>query len=331
MDQGESEGVARRYDVPNAGMTGAGWFTGYFRDAATGLDYADQRYHQPGMGRFMTPDPYTASVGPADPGSWNRYAYTRGDPVNRVDRSGLYDTGVCDGIDFYLAIGDGCFGDGGDPGIGSGPSGDPNGCPAADPQLGLSFAGSVGSNGMPCPYWGAVPAPVVPVATTTCSLEVESFSLNALGGYGPDLHGSLYFTASMGSTLVSQDVVEGYTPDGKVLKAAVQPGNSGPVGNVAGTGTNDGTITGANVCGALAILQADVGKINGANISYGAYFGPNSSSALRYMLQSLQSLLGSSWYSIPWGLTEFGYNTKLPGLEGGGNQPPRPRGRPLPL
>jgi hypothetical protein len=37
----------------------------------------------------MTPDPYTASGGPADPQSWNRYAYVGGDPVNRNDRSGL--------------------------------------------------------------------------------------------------------------------------------------------------------------------------------------------------------------------------------------------------
>jgi hypothetical protein len=29
-----------------------------------------------------------ASGGPADPGSWNRYAYVAGDPVNRVDPSG---------------------------------------------------------------------------------------------------------------------------------------------------------------------------------------------------------------------------------------------------
>ncbi len=32
-----------------------------------------------------------ASGGPKDPGSWNRYAYTRGDPINRVDRRGLED------------------------------------------------------------------------------------------------------------------------------------------------------------------------------------------------------------------------------------------------
>jgi RHS repeat-associated protein len=54
-----------------------------------GLDYADQRYYVPGAGRFMTADPYRASAGPSDPGSWNRYAYTQGDPINNTDSSGL--------------------------------------------------------------------------------------------------------------------------------------------------------------------------------------------------------------------------------------------------
>jgi hypothetical protein len=40
----------------------------------------------------MTPDPYKASGGPPDPQSWNQYAYTRGDPVNRLDPNGLDDT-----------------------------------------------------------------------------------------------------------------------------------------------------------------------------------------------------------------------------------------------
>ena len=78
-------------EKPSATTNGTEKFTGYFRDAESGLDYADQRYHNPGTGRFLTPDPYMASVGPADPGSWNRYAYTRGDPVNRYDRLGLQD------------------------------------------------------------------------------------------------------------------------------------------------------------------------------------------------------------------------------------------------
>jgi hypothetical protein len=41
----------------------------------------------------MTPDPARNSAGPTDPGSWNRYSYTRGDPINRYDPSGLDDEG----------------------------------------------------------------------------------------------------------------------------------------------------------------------------------------------------------------------------------------------
>jgi RHS repeat-associated protein len=52
-------------------------------------DYADQRYYRVGTGRFGTPDPYMASGGPADPGSWNRYAYVQGDPINSYDPTGL--------------------------------------------------------------------------------------------------------------------------------------------------------------------------------------------------------------------------------------------------
>jgi RHS repeat-associated protein len=60
----------------------------YTRDSATGMDYADQRYYSNQFGRFMTPDPYKASGGPQDPGSWNRYAYVGGDPINFADVSG---------------------------------------------------------------------------------------------------------------------------------------------------------------------------------------------------------------------------------------------------
>ena len=63
----------------------------YWRDSASGLDYANNRYYSNDYGRFMTPDPYSASGGPADPQSWNRYAYTSGDPVNRFDPAGTCD------------------------------------------------------------------------------------------------------------------------------------------------------------------------------------------------------------------------------------------------
>jgi RHS repeat-associated protein len=94
-------------EKPSATTNGTEKFTGYFRDAETGLDYADQRYHNPGTGRFMTPDPYVATSAsasnPSDPGSWNRYAYTRGDPVNRLDPSGLDD---CDPNDLSTCLPD---------------------------------------------------------------------------------------------------------------------------------------------------------------------------------------------------------------------------------
>jgi RHS repeat-associated protein len=81
-------------EKPSATTNGTEKFTGYFRDAETGNDYAKNRYHQPGMGRFMTPDPYMAAAGgkqdPRNPGSWNQYAYVQGDPVNYVDSEGLY-------------------------------------------------------------------------------------------------------------------------------------------------------------------------------------------------------------------------------------------------
>jgi RHS repeat-associated protein len=64
-------------------------FATYTRDA-TGLDYADQRYYSSSLGRFLSSDPYAASGGPKDPGSWNRYAYADGDSINRIDPKGLY-------------------------------------------------------------------------------------------------------------------------------------------------------------------------------------------------------------------------------------------------
>lgn len=89
---------------PSATANDTEKFTGYFRDAATGLDYADQRYHQPGVGRFMTPDS-AASAKSNDPGSSNKYAYAGGDPVNRTDRAGqdwddFWDIGFFDPFDF---------------------------------------------------------------------------------------------------------------------------------------------------------------------------------------------------------------------------------------
>ena len=65
-------------------------FGTYFRDSTTALDYARNRYYSNRLARFLTADPYRASGGPADPGSWNRYAYVQSDPVNFRDSQGLF-------------------------------------------------------------------------------------------------------------------------------------------------------------------------------------------------------------------------------------------------
>ena len=79
-------------------------FGTYTRDD-TATDYAGQRYYGVGTGRFNTADPSTGSSAAA-PGSWNRYAYVQGDPINRYDPRGTddinagcaaFDDSFCDG------------------------------------------------------------------------------------------------------------------------------------------------------------------------------------------------------------------------------------------
>jgi RHS repeat-associated protein len=63
-----------------------GWSPLY---AGTASGRLDQRYYAPGTGRFMTPDPIgIAGVKLRSPGSWNRYAYVHGDPINFTDPAG---------------------------------------------------------------------------------------------------------------------------------------------------------------------------------------------------------------------------------------------------
>jgi RHS repeat-associated protein len=93
--------------------------SGYFRDAESGNDYADQRYASPGFGRFITPDRGTGGARPSNPGSWNKYAYVGGDPVNRVDPGGTDECEVAGAQDCYCAV----YGD-------TDPNCNPNYCPA---------------------------------------------------------------------------------------------------------------------------------------------------------------------------------------------------------
>ena len=86
-----------------AGRSGTCWaasaepkvkFTGKERDSETGLDYFGARYMSSAQGRFTTVDPAMESQDPANPQSWNRYAYTYNNPLKYVDHNGKWPTEI---------------------------------------------------------------------------------------------------------------------------------------------------------------------------------------------------------------------------------------------
>jgi RHS repeat-associated protein len=60
--------------------------------ANPGFYYLRERYYDPTIGRFLTPDPVMGSVN--QPGSLNRYPYVRNNPVNLVDPTGMLAEGT---------------------------------------------------------------------------------------------------------------------------------------------------------------------------------------------------------------------------------------------
>ena len=86
-------------------------FATYTRDGTTGFEYANHRYYSAGMGRFLSVDPYGGSGVTTDPGSWNRFSYAQGDPVNANDSRGLSGCAVDDAsCNPALCLGDGVLG-----------------------------------------------------------------------------------------------------------------------------------------------------------------------------------------------------------------------------
>ena len=72
-------------------------FTGYVKDASTGLSYAGARYHNGQIGRFISQDPANLRLGIspkeqqqliADPQQLNTYSYVRNNPIMFNDPSG---------------------------------------------------------------------------------------------------------------------------------------------------------------------------------------------------------------------------------------------------
>jgi RHS repeat-associated protein len=69
-------------------------FTGKERDSESGLDNFGARYMSSQYGRFMAADPSNLSVDFWIPQTWNRYSYAINNPLQVVDRNGLWPTGI---------------------------------------------------------------------------------------------------------------------------------------------------------------------------------------------------------------------------------------------
>jgi RHS repeat-associated protein len=70
-------------------------FTSYERDNETSLDYAQNRYYSPTIGRLTSVDPGNTGSIPSLPQSWNGYSYAHNRPTFYVDPDGLK-VRVCD-------------------------------------------------------------------------------------------------------------------------------------------------------------------------------------------------------------------------------------------
>ena len=80
------------YGELRSGTAGVVQYASYTRDSVvTNLDYAQHRWYSSQIDRFTTVDPKAGSANPEMPQSWNKYAYTLGDPVNNSDTTGLQD------------------------------------------------------------------------------------------------------------------------------------------------------------------------------------------------------------------------------------------------
>ena len=70
-------------------------YTGHVYDQATGLNYMQQRYYDPQIGRFLSVDPVTASSSTG--GNFNRYWYANNNPYRFKDPDGRLACGGNDG------------------------------------------------------------------------------------------------------------------------------------------------------------------------------------------------------------------------------------------
>ncbi len=99
----------RPYGTQQSGPTNAGpSYTGHVHDPDTGLVYMQQRYYDPVVGRFISPDPVAPT--PGNVFNFNRYVYANDSPLVNVDPDGRNATAALGGLfveSFHLITGRG--------------------------------------------------------------------------------------------------------------------------------------------------------------------------------------------------------------------------------
>ena len=267
-------------DLGESGTQEKHHFTSYERDGEAGPDYAVNRQYAQSIGRFSRPDPLSSTGKKESPQTWNRYAYATSDPINMKDPLGLF-----------------------------------LGCVGCNPESFCGFDGPTvivdGFNftsilcDLPIPF----PAPSNPAPEPepiSCTIQVFDRVTEFAGGipFPGNRHGYIVFTVGL---------LQFYFEGRKVKNKLTAVDTSNPLDtrlldDNPSQDRLDGQISGPNVCSWLSILQHDADVVNAASINY-HWWGPNSSSVLRYMLESLPD---RSWFQMPF---MVGYGSRLPGIE----------------
>jgi hypothetical protein len=277
----------------------------------------DQRFYASTYGRFNSADPYAGSAGPQDPGSWNRYSYVAGDPVNRHDPHGLVFVGLSGGAGTICGDDD--------------EYGDPA-CPldGALQSYCSSLVMAFGSAPVSDPTCAAYNAIFVPVSAPTrpaqpsCSISLDERPVPNVNGTPAD---HTYLTVTNSSWGNNGLLIEG-GPTGNPVLSSLWGYDTQAPGQGLGAGTANAsdpslpsnvqigsTYSGAAACGAVQYLMNQVNRYDSGNLAaYNFLAAPGTYNSNSFIYTLLFDLNSPAYGSV---LSAFGTTVPpwVPGWE----------------
>ena len=269
-------------------------FTTYTRDASTGLDYADQRFYTSQFGRFMSADRFKQAAKANDSGSWNKYSYTRGDPVNRIDVHG-----TCDENEAFFDASSGSGDTGCDDNSGGG-GGYDSGVAATCAAVNLVY--DPNSNSCVEPEQGTTISPQQPECFAQLKDRPVSSTVTKLVGA---THSFWWVQDANGNQWIISGVNQG------TLNVQVKEGNANGADNSSQTTFFDSGLS-ADICDKVAKLLGAALEYPNAILNYNGPLGPNSNSIANYF----GSIAGFSIPNGPSGSYGWGNTGPIVGLYG---------------